>query len=152
MGLTLLDSSAVIAFLDLTDTLRPSANAAVDDALERGDNLAMSVVTWNETLLGAHLGHLPEVVLREFVVDFGVRLLSVEIQAAERAAELQYVYRRTRKRAPWPRLRTPDALILATADVRTDIEWVVGGDEQWPKVPGVDAEIALLTAGELAGD
>lgn len=146
MGLTLLDSSAVIAFLVMRDALRMSAIRAVDEALHRGDNLAMSVVTWNETLLGAHLGHLPEVVLREFVVDFGVRLLAVEIEAAQRAAELQYAYRRTRNRAPWPRLRTPDALILATADVRTDIEWVVAGDEQWPKVPGVDAEIMLLRA------
>ncbi len=146
MGLTLLDSSAVIAFLVMRDALRMSAIRAIDEALQRGDNLAMSVVTWNETLLGAHLGHLPEVVLREFVVDFGVRLLSVEIQTAERAAELQHAYRRTRTRAPWPRLRTPDALILATADVRSGIEWVVAGDEQWTKVPGVDAEIVLLTA------
>jgi predicted nucleic acid-binding protein len=146
MGLTLLDSSAVIAFLDLSDTLRPSAGGAIDDALDRGDNLAMSVVTWNETLLGSHLGHVPEPVLREFVVDFNVRLLSVEVQTAERAAELQYAYRQTRTRAPWPRLRTPDALILATGDLRQDVEHVVAGDEQWTKVPGVEAEIVLLRA------
>jgi predicted nucleic acid-binding protein len=136
----------VVAFLVMRDALRMSAIRAIDDALDRGDNLAMSVVTWNETLLGAHLGHLPEVVLREFVVDFGIRLLSVEVQTAERAAQLQHAYRQTRKRAPWPRLRTRDALILATADIRPDVAWVVAGDEQWPKVPGVDAEIALLTA------
>lgn len=116
----------MVAFLVVRDALRTSAIRAIDDALDRRDNLAMSVVTWNETLLG----DLPKVVLRAFVVDFGIRLLAVEIQAAERAAQLQHAYRQTRKRAPWPRLRTPDALILATADIRPDVAWVGRGHEQ----------------------
>lgn len=38
----------------------------------------------------------------------------------------------------------PDALILATAETNPDVDLVVTGDAQAPKVPGLDCAIRLL--------
>lgn len=147
MGLTLLDTSAVVAFLDTDDALRPGVLAPVTDVLRGGDSLAISSVTWAEALFGARIGHVHEAVLREFVVDLNVRILPIDSWTAERAAALQYAYRQTRTRAPWPKLRTPDAMILATSLVRPDVTRIIGGDAQWANVPGVEAELVLLRDG-----
>jgi hypothetical protein len=68
----------------------------------------------------------------------------VDVHVAEQAAALQKAYRDTSLREPRPRLRTPDALILASSVVYSEIATVTGGDEKWAKVPGLEAEIALL--------
>jgi len=109
-----------------------------------GNSLAMSAVTWSETLHGALLGYYPEAELRELVADFGIEILDVDVKVAEQAAALQKAYRETSTKEPRPKLRTPDALILATSLVYADVEIVLGGDEKWTKVPGVDAQIVLL--------
>jgi hypothetical protein len=82
--------------------------------------------------------------VRELVEDFGIRILPVDAEIAEKAAGLQAAYRATSTREPRPKLRIPDALILATAAVYDDVDTVIGGAEQWSKVPQVDAEIVIL--------
>jgi predicted nucleic acid-binding protein len=78
------------------------------------------------------------------VRDFGVAIVPVDAEVAEAAAALQAGYARSGRRRDAPKLRTPDALILATATVYDEIDTVVGGDTKWMNVPGVDAEIILL--------
>ncbi len=145
MAVALLDSSAIVAYLVADDALHESAAQALESTLSRGGALVMSAVTWNETLYGALLGHLPEGALRELARDFGIDILPVDQAVAEQAAILQRAYRGSRRSAPKPRLRTPDALILATALVHTEIDTIVAGDAQWQKVPGIDADIVLLS-------
>ena len=41
---------------------------------------------------------------------------------------MQKAYRETSKKQPRPRLRTPDALILATSLIYAEIDTVIGGD------------------------
>jgi predicted nucleic acid-binding protein len=144
MGVALLDSSAVIGYLDETDALHPSAVAEIESALRAGGTLAISAVTWSETLHGALLGHLPEGELRELIADFTIDVLAIDAEVAEQAALLQSAYRRTGRHRVRPKLRTPDALILATSLVRADIDRIICGDERWTKVPGVTAELVLL--------
>jgi hypothetical protein len=72
-------------------------------------------------------------------------ILSVDEEVAERAAELQRDYRaaggrRDRER----RLRTPDALILATSDVEAEGREEIGGHEKWPRVPGLRVRVRLI--------
>ena len=146
MALALVDSSAIVAYLVADDALHDGAVEAIESAMRGGNSLAMSAVSWAETLHGALLGYLPEAVLRSFVADFGIEILDVDAEIAEQAAALQKAYRDTSRREPRPKLRTPDALILGTSVVYAEIDTVIGGDAQWTKVPGVQAEIALLQA------
>jgi predicted nucleic acid-binding protein len=144
VAVALVDSSAIIAYLIEDDALHDSAVDAIESAMRAGTSLAMSAVTWSETLHGALLGYFPQAELREFVADFGIAILAVDAAVAEQAAALQKAYRNTTKKVPRPRLRTPDALILATSLIYPEIDTVVGGDEKWTKVPGLEASIRLL--------
>lgn len=145
MAVALVDSSAIIAYLVADDALHASAVQAIESAMRSGRSLAISAVTWSETLHGALLGYFPETDLREFVDDFGIEILGVDAATAEQAAALQRAYRDTSTSEPRARLRTPDALILATALTQAGIDTVIGGDEQWTKVPGIGAEVVLLS-------
>lgn len=148
MAVTPLDRSAVIAYLDEGDALHANAVLAVESAVKTGSTLAISAVTWSELLHGAFLGHHPEAVIRELVQDFGIEVLAVDRDTAEHAMALQAAYHAAGKKRERRRLRTPDALILATQKQHADIDQVVCGDEKWAKVPGIDAGvITLLTEG-----
>lgn len=144
MAVALVDSSAVIGYLLEEDGLHPSAVEAIEATMLAGNSLAMSAVTWSETLHGALLGYFPEAELRELLADFGIQILAVDADVAEQAATLQKAYRETSAGEPRPRLRTPDAVILATSLVYADIDVVIGRDAKWTKVPGVEARVVLL--------
>lgn len=144
MDVALLDSSAYVAFLDRDDALHPGAAAEVERLLRAGSPLAVCSVTWAEMLNGAYQGRHDEGTVRGFATDLNVEILPVDAAVAEQAARLQADYAATARKAERPRLRTPDALILATAVVQPRIDVVVCGDAQWPKVPGLGLEIRLL--------
>jgi hypothetical protein len=57
---------------------------------------------------------------------------------------LQRAYRDTSTTEPRPKLRTPDALILASSLLYAGRETVIGGDERCTRVPGIQARIVLL--------
>ncbi len=134
----------MIAYLVAGDALHADAAEAIEAAMSSGNSLAMSAVNWCEVLQGALLGHYLEQKLREFVEDFDITIVPVDRDVAEQAAGLQAAYRATSRRGPRPRLRTPDALILATSVVYADIHTIICGDVKWSKVPGVTADIVLL--------
>jgi predicted nucleic acid-binding protein len=136
VGVVLLDSSAVVGFLQPDDALHEAAGAAVGDAVRGGSFLAISAVTWTEVLTGAKLGHREEGIVRGFVTDFAVEILPVDAAVAERAAQLRARHTEPggadgRRRST---LKAPDALILATADAHPDVKTVVGGDTRWARV------------------
>lgn len=130
MNVALLDSSAVTAYLSGDDALHSDAVSAIEHAVIDGATLAISAVTWSELLNGAHIGHGDAETLWGFV--------------AERSAALQAAYASMGRRRDAPKLRTPDALILATVNSCEDIDTVICGDSRWPNVPRVEAEVKLL--------
>jgi predicted nucleic acid-binding protein len=144
MGVALLDSSAAIAYIDEGDSLHDHAAAAIESTVSIGSTLAISVVTWSELLHGAVLGHHPEAAIREFALDFGVDIIDVDRDTAEHAMALQAAYNATGKKGEQRKLRTPDALILATYMQYLDIDSVICGDEQWTKVPGIGPDVVTL--------
>lgn len=144
MGVALLDSSAVVAYLYADDVLHQGAVEAIESAVRGGAPLAISAVSWAELLGGEHHGHQEQDVVRALVREFGIAIVAVDADVAEQAAALQGAYARTGRGRDRPRLRTPDALILATAVVHKDIDTVICGDAKWPKVPGVPAQIELF--------
>lgn len=135
---TLLDSSVLIAYLDRDDTLHDGAAEAIESALRSGSGLAIAAVSWAEILNGARQGHHDEAAVREFVADLGVDILPVTSAIAEQAAQLQAGYAASGpRRRDTPRLRTPDALILATGEIFEEVEQVLTGEPKWANVPGV---------------
>lgn len=128
-----LDSAAVIAFLDGRDTLHDVADRAIR-ALTAKHRFYASAVTLTEVLTGAHLKHHDEAVVRAFFADLVSEILPVEEVGAERAARLRADHR----------LRTPDALILAAAEGHPDVEILLTGDAAMANVDRLGFRVELL--------
>lgn len=129
-----LDSDAVVGFLDRDDAFHDAANVAIRD-LVRARRLLVSVVTYAEVLTGARLGHHDEGQVRGFFAQLISEVLPVDTTVADKAAEF---------RSGVKALRMPDALILATAETDPDVDLIVTGDAQAPKIPGLDCAVRLL--------
>ncbi|HEU5142932.1 MAG TPA: PIN domain-containing protein [Solirubrobacterales bacterium] len=129
-----LDSDAVIGFLDRGDALHDAAAAAVRECAHR-QPLVASVVTYAEVLTGARMGHHDEDHVEEFFAKLISELLPVDAAVADRAARL---------RAGAQGLRMPDALILASADLGPEVDEVLTGDVRAAKLPELECEIRLL--------
>jgi predicted nucleic acid-binding protein len=130
----ILDSDAVVGFLDRDDALHASADAAIRD-LAPEQSLVVSAVTYAEVLTGARLGHHDEESVEGFFAELITAIVPVGVEVATLAADL---------RARAPTLRMPDALILATAEVDSDSVLLLTGDAVVGKVPGLDTEVRLL--------
>jgi predicted nucleic acid-binding protein len=129
-----LDSDAVVGFLDRDDALHDAADAAIRD-LVREQRLLVSVVTYAEVLTGACLGHHDEGQVRGFFAQLISEVLPVDMTVADKAAELRFRHKP---------LRMPDALILATAETDPNVDLIVTGDAQAAKIPGLDCAVRLL--------
>jgi len=112
---------AIVAFLDSRNVFHESSSETVGTAAAE-QRLIASVVTYAELLTGAMLGH-HEAVVRGFFAELISEVVPVDLVVADRAASL-----RSEARA----LRLPDALILATADLRADT--IIGADDRWSGV------------------
>jgi predicted nucleic acid-binding protein len=129
-----LDSDAVVGFLDRDDALHEAADAAIRD-LVREQRLVVSVITYAEVLTGAKLGHHDEEHVRGFFSQLISAVLPVDTAVADVAAGL-----RSRSKA----LRMPDALIVATAETDPDTRLVVTGDRQVGRLSGLRCKVLLL--------
>jgi len=119
----LLDSAAVVGFLDRDDSFHAAADRLVRQ-LAGHQRIIVSVITYAELLTGAARGHHDSVAVRGFFVDLVDQIHDVNRLVAERAASL---------RGAKPSLKMPDALILATADLH-DADIVVTADHRWVDV------------------
>jgi predicted nucleic acid-binding protein len=129
-----LDSDAVIGFLDRDDALHDAADAAVRDVMGE-HRILVSAVTYAEVMTGARLGHHDEAAVGGFFVELISVILPVDVPVADRAAEF---------RARFRSLRMPDALILASADVEASVDLIITGDQQIAKVSGLSCTVRLL--------
>jgi predicted nucleic acid-binding protein len=130
-----LDSDAVVGFLDRSDALHGPADEAIRDLI--GDHqLLVSTVTYAEVLTGARLGRHDEKQVRGFFFELTSGILSVDVEIAERAAEL---------RGRLKSLRMPDALILATADIAPEVELVLTGDRHMERASGLSCRVRILS-------
>jgi predicted nucleic acid-binding protein len=130
-----LDSDAVVGFLDRDDALHSAADNAIRELVHE-KRLLVSVVTYAEVLTGARLGHHDEGQVRGFIGGVISEVLPVDMAVGDMAAEL-----RSRLRS----LQMPDALILATAETDPDVDLIVTGDLKTAKVPGLGCMVHLLS-------
>lgn len=129
-----LDSDAVIAFLDRDDSLHDAADAAIRNLVGR-ERLLVSAVTYAEVLTGARLGHQDERSVRGFFSELISDVLPVDVNVAEKAADL-----RSRRKS----LRMPDTLIMATAETQPEVGLVVTGDQETAKIRGLTCRVHLV--------
>jgi predicted nucleic acid-binding protein len=132
--LILLDSTVIVGFLDADDALHEVSAARLRE-IAPVHPLAASVISYAEVITGAKLDHHPEDRVAGFFDALIRDLLQVDRAVAERAATI-----RGKRRS----LPMPDALILATADLHSEIETVLCADGGWPKVSGLNCRIELL--------
>lgn len=133
MAVVLLDSVAVVAYLDSSNVFHEAADQLIT-ASAREHRLISSAVNYAEVLMGARLGHRDEEVVRGFFAELVAEVVPVGREVAERAAELRGAQRS---------LRLPDALIIATADLYADV--LIGAEEAWAKVKGLECELRLIS-------
>jgi len=111
----LFDTNILVDFLNAVPEAR--------EELERYDEKAISIVTWMEVMVGADPG--VEEATRRFLATFTVIPLAADI--AERAIELRRRHR----------IKLPDAVIWASADIRSML-LVTRNTKDFPaQTPGV---------------
>ena len=130
-----LDSDAVIGFLDHDDVLHRGADSAVRE-LAPEHALLVSAVTYAEVLTGARIGRHEEERVNGFFADLISAILPIDVTVAALAADL---------RARVSSLRMPDALIIATAEANPAAELILTGDRQMSSVKGLRVKFRLLS-------
>jgi hypothetical protein len=130
-----LDSDVVVGFLDRSDALHEAADLALRE-LAATQPLFVSIITYAEVLTGARIGHHSLATVDAFFTDAISRIIPVDLEIGERAAEL---------RAANKALKMPDALILASAETDPKVGLLLSGDRNLVRVDGLECEIRLLS-------
>jgi predicted nucleic acid-binding protein len=120
-----LDTSVVLAYLNGNEAASPVATVVLDGFVRNGRNAAtISTVTVTETLVRPFKAGPPAVGIAEaFLLHFpNLSVEQVTYAVAREAARLRAE----------SSLRTPDALVIATASVH-QIPIVVANDDKWIK-------------------
>jgi len=132
--LILLDSTVIVGFLDADDALHESSVARFKQLIG-SQALAASVISYAEVMTGVSLGHHGKEAVDGFFETLVRDLLPVDKRVAACAAEL---------RGERSSLAMPDALILATADLHSEVDTVLCADGEWPRVKGLRCDVELL--------
>ncbi len=134
MGAVVLDASIVLALFDPEDTLHSAAAAAARHSRSAGDRFVLPATVLAEVLVGAARHDRAQLERRRGLITaaFGTPW-PVDENVAVAAAV---------RRAQYPSLRLPDALVLATADVAR-ADRVLTGDKRWR---GLDRRVAVVAA------
>lgn len=121
MALIVLDASVLIALVDPADALHPGMTGAL--RRYAGDDLRIPASAYSESLVGpARRGRLKEA--KDAIRTLLVEVVVLTDHIAEEAADL---------RARHPKLRLPDALVLATGVV-LDADVILTGDAGWRRL------------------
>lgn len=133
MALTILDAGVLIGVLDANDVHHQPALHRLRELLDAGAELAIPVSVYAEILVGPFRHGVRAVEKAEaFIADIGARIEAVTPQIGRAAAALRATHGQ--------RLRLPDALVIATAQIlRADR--VVTTDVGWPRRLPVTVEV-----------
>lgn len=136
MGLIVLDAGVLIGFLDAADAHHAAARAALAAASAAGDSIALPASAYAETLVGpSRRGDAEVEQVRSFVDRFPLRVVPLDGVIAEAAAALRARH--------GPRLRLPDALVIATAVV-LDADVILTTDRKWPSRSALRVQVHIM--------
>lgn len=124
MGLIVLDAGVVIAILDARDAHHGAAREAVSSALAAGDRLVLPASAYAEIMVAPNARGTEAIATADAFVD----ALPAAIESATREVAAVAATLRSRH---GPRLRLPDALVVATATV-LGADRIMTTDSQWP--------------------
>ncbi|MDA0364414.1 MAG: type II toxin-antitoxin system VapC family toxin [Chloroflexi bacterium] len=133
-----IDAGVMIGVLDAADAHHETARSALAGAVERGDQVLLPASALAECLVGpARSGDDAVELVRTFLTRFPIAVVPLDAAVAEAAARLRASH--------GARLRLPDALVVATAQL-VDADVLVTTDRQWPgrSALGLRAELVLL--------
>ena len=131
MGLTVLDAGVVIALLDANDRHHQEARSRLHRARAEGQQFVLPASAYAEVLVGP-MRRDPAAadVVNAFVDALPAVVVLADREVAAIAASL---------RAGHPRLRLPDALVVATASALA-AERIITTDAAWPEL-GIQVEV-----------
>jgi predicted nucleic acid-binding protein len=133
VALNVLDAGVVIGLLDSSDAHHPRARRALRSALDRHDDLVLPASAYSEVLVAPfRAGEDAVAKVDALLATLPARVEPLTAGIARSAAEMRAVHGR--------KLRLPDALVLATAEV-TGASLVLTTDRRWPDV-GITVETA----------
>jgi predicted nucleic acid-binding protein len=135
VGAVVLDSSVLLGLLDPNDAHHAAATAAVRDVKDRGQRILVPATVVAEVLVSAAGVGPGATATAEAFVDAIAHEVAVVDRAVARAAAVL--------RAHHPSIRLPDALVIATGQVRM-VDEIHTGDKRWRPV---DPRIRLLGTG-----
>lgn len=126
MALTVIDAGVTIAILDAGNAHHASAKEAVRQALTANGTVVLPVSAYSEGLV-VPFRHGPE---RAALVDSFVDALPATLQAVTREIAREAARLRAQH---GPRLRLPDALVIATA-LELSADRILTTYRRWPDV------------------
>jgi len=123
VGLIHLDAGVIIGFLDASDAHHQTSRAALADALQHSDHLALAASALAESLVGpARRGEPAVQAVRNLVNRLPISIIPLDVEIATTAARLRAAHRA---------LRLPDALVIATA-IEQAADHLITTDRKWP--------------------
>jgi predicted nucleic acid-binding protein len=123
MALIHLDAGVVIGLLDAGDALHDAARIALEGVLRAGDRIEMAASAFSECLVGpARRGADAVDTVRALAERVPIAIVPLDEEIAVAAAVV---------RAAHPKLRLPDALVVATAGERR-ADQLITTDRKWP--------------------
>jgi predicted nucleic acid-binding protein len=124
MGLTILDAGVLMGFLDKGDLHHEAAVREFESARHRGDEIVIPASALAESMVApARKGEVALEAFREFVERFPLGVAKLDAEVAFIAAQIRAIH--------GPRLKLPDALVVATA-INAEAEFLVTTDRGWP--------------------
>jgi predicted nucleic acid-binding protein len=125
VGAVVLDSSVLLGLLDVKDAHHSAATAVVREIRRRRQRVIVPAIVVAEVLVSAaRLGQEAMATTEAFVATIADEVAAVDWAVARAAAVL---------RASHPAIRLPDALVLATGQVRV-VDEIHTGDRKWGSV------------------
>lgn len=134
MGVTVLDSSVLIAMVDASDAHHAAARSMIETGRGAGDVFVVPVAAYAEFMVRPSQGDASTIAFQDGLVD----AIPARVEPATREIGRQAAAIRARHGRS---VKLPDALIIATAIV-VGADSVVTADAGWPKQ---DVPIKILS-------
>lgn len=124
MGMTVLDSSVLIAMVDADDVHHVAARTAVEHARAAGDTFVVPVAAYAEFMVRSYQDDEAMIVFRDGLVDaIPARVEPATRETGRIAAAIRARHGR--------RIKLPDAFIIATAMI-VGADRLLTADANWP--------------------